>query len=121
MVSGVGPAAHLQEVGVPVVLDSPGVGGNLQDHVALGGTAYLVDSPPHTGPMGEVFILPRAATLPTLLSFITGSGGPMYAWPQGEVMGFISTKWVACSAHSGTETGEGDHNSDHVSTSRVVK
>lgn len=92
MVSGIGPADHLRSVGVPVVVDSPGVGGNLQDHVALGGTAYLVDSPAHTAPMGEVFVLPRAATLSSLLGFITGTGGPMYAWPQGEVMGFISTK-----------------------------
>ncbi|MFD1623528.1 GMC family oxidoreductase [Azospirillum griseum] len=33
--SGVGPAAHLAELGVPVVLDSPAVGGNLQDHLQL--------------------------------------------------------------------------------------
>jgi choline dehydrogenase-like flavoprotein len=32
MLSGIGPAAHLQEVGVPVQLDLPGVGENLQDH-----------------------------------------------------------------------------------------
>ncbi len=32
MLSGVGPAAHLQEMGIPVVLDSPGVGQNLRDH-----------------------------------------------------------------------------------------
>ena len=31
-ISGIGPAAHLQSIGVPVVLDLPGVGGNLQDH-----------------------------------------------------------------------------------------
>jgi choline dehydrogenase len=31
-VSGVGPAAHLQSIGVPVVHDLPGVGANLQDH-----------------------------------------------------------------------------------------
>jgi choline dehydrogenase-like flavoprotein len=31
-VSGVGPAAHLREIGVEVVLDAPGVGANLQDH-----------------------------------------------------------------------------------------
>src|SRR5208283_578169 len=30
-----GPAAHLQEHGIPVVLDRPGVGGNLQDHLQL--------------------------------------------------------------------------------------
>jgi choline dehydrogenase len=31
-VSGVGPAAHLNTIGVPVVHDLPGVGANLQDH-----------------------------------------------------------------------------------------
>jgi choline dehydrogenase len=30
--SGVGPAAHLRSLGIPVVLDSPGVGQNLSDH-----------------------------------------------------------------------------------------
>lgn len=33
MLSGIGPADHLAEVGVPVVCDRPGVGRNLQDHV----------------------------------------------------------------------------------------
>ncbi len=33
LLSGIGPAAHLQEHGVPVLLDKPGVGGNLQDHL----------------------------------------------------------------------------------------
>ena len=33
MLSGVGPAEHLAEVGVPLVHDLPGVGRNLQDHV----------------------------------------------------------------------------------------
>ena len=33
--SGVGPAAELQKLGIPVVLDRPGVGGNLQDHLQL--------------------------------------------------------------------------------------
>ncbi len=32
MLSGVGPAAHLGDFGIEVVLDSPGVGQNLQDH-----------------------------------------------------------------------------------------
>jgi choline dehydrogenase-like flavoprotein len=31
--SGVGPAAWLSEMGIPVVHDSPGVGNNLQDHL----------------------------------------------------------------------------------------
>ncbi|MQA17168.1 MAG: choline oxidase [Pseudonocardiaceae bacterium] len=32
MLSGIGPAEHLRDVGVDVVLDAPGVGENLQDH-----------------------------------------------------------------------------------------
>ncbi len=35
MLSGIGPAAHLREHGVGVVLDLPGVGENLQDHPGL--------------------------------------------------------------------------------------
>ncbi|MEL7153025.1 MAG: choline dehydrogenase [Pseudomonadota bacterium] len=35
MLSGVGPAAHLAEHGIPVVADRPGVGQNLQDHLEL--------------------------------------------------------------------------------------
>ena len=33
MLSGIGPAAHLREMGIAVVRDLPGVGRNLQDHV----------------------------------------------------------------------------------------
>jgi choline dehydrogenase len=33
--SGVGPAAHLKSVGIPVVQDLPGVGANLQDHLEV--------------------------------------------------------------------------------------
>ncbi|GLZ44022.1 choline oxidase [Actinomycetospora sp. NBRC 106375] len=32
MLSGIGPAAHLRDIGIDVVVDAPGVGENLQDH-----------------------------------------------------------------------------------------
>lgn len=35
MLSGVGPADHLRDMGIPVVLDAPGVGENLQDHLDI--------------------------------------------------------------------------------------
>jgi choline dehydrogenase len=35
MLSGVGPAEHLRAHGIDVLADSPGVGGNLQDHLQL--------------------------------------------------------------------------------------
>ncbi|MGO8946870.1 MAG: GMC family oxidoreductase [Ktedonobacterales bacterium] len=36
LLSGVGPAEQLRALGIPVVRDLPGVGANLQDHVAMG-------------------------------------------------------------------------------------
>lgn len=35
LLSGIGPAEHLRDVGIPVVADVPGVGGNLQDHLDI--------------------------------------------------------------------------------------
>lgn len=43
LLSGIGPAEELQALGVPVALDLPGVGRNLQDHPLLGGPVYEVD------------------------------------------------------------------------------
>jgi choline dehydrogenase-like flavoprotein len=42
MLSGIGPAAHLQAHGVPVLHDLPGVGRNLHDHVDV---VQVVDAP----------------------------------------------------------------------------
>ena len=50
MLSGIGPAADLESHGISVVTDLPGVGGNLQDHLAAGaiwrttGTTDLYDA-----------------------------------------------------------------------------
>jgi choline dehydrogenase len=35
MLSGIGPAAHLRQHGIEVLVDAPGVGGNLQDHLDI--------------------------------------------------------------------------------------
>ncbi|WP_307785471.1 GMC family oxidoreductase [Microbacterium hibisci] len=52
MLSGIGPAAHLAEHGIDVVVDAPDVGANLQDHLvaglapaAAGGTLYNATKP----------------------------------------------------------------------------
>ena len=42
MVSGVGPAAQLQQFDISVIADFPGVGQNMQDHIFFG-SAYRVD------------------------------------------------------------------------------
>ncbi|WP_063694947.1 GMC family oxidoreductase [Bradyrhizobium stylosanthis] len=41
MRAGVGPGAALQALGIPVAIDSPGVGSNLRDHPALTFCQYL--------------------------------------------------------------------------------
>lgn len=44
MLSGVGPRAHLQQVGIPVIHDLK-VGNNLQDHAGFAGLTFIVDKP----------------------------------------------------------------------------
>ena len=49
MLSGLGPKEHLDEIGVPVRRDIPGVGQNLQDHVFSIMPVVKKDSHPHYG------------------------------------------------------------------------
>jgi len=85
MNSGVGPAAHLAEHGVPLVLDKPGVGSNLQDHLQLR-LIYRVEgvptlneryrSLPRRALMGVEYALFRTGPLtmaPSQLGFFTRS------------------------------------------------
>jgi choline dehydrogenase-like flavoprotein len=44
MLSGVGPGAHLQALGLPVLHDMPGVGQHLHDHIDV---VQVVDAPGH--------------------------------------------------------------------------
>lgn len=46
MLSGIGPAQHLREVGIDIVADLPGVGSNLQDHIDICAIAELTG--PHS-------------------------------------------------------------------------
>ena len=43
LLSGVGPSGQLEDLGIPVVLDSPGVGRNLKDHPKLYATWRIRD------------------------------------------------------------------------------
>jgi choline dehydrogenase len=67
MLSGVGPAAHLQLLGLPVMQDLPGVGQNLQDHLAAG-VIYACTQP---------VSLASAETLANMLSYLLLKRGPL--------------------------------------------
>jgi choline dehydrogenase len=49
LLAGIGPADHLQEHGIPVVADLPGVGSNLQDHLEVY-VQYASKQPVSIGP-----------------------------------------------------------------------
>lgn len=56
MLSGVGPADHLSELGLDVVADVPGVGQNLRDHIAvfMGYESYANDPVPDRPPLLQI-------------------------------------------------------------------
>lgn len=63
LLSGIGPAAHLQAHGIPVVVDLPGVGQNLHDHPAASlqyrPSQPIVLSPSSSRAEGNVFTKTR--------------------------------------------------------------
>ncbi len=76
MLSGIGPAAHLRDVGVDVVVDLPGVGQNLHDHPA----APLVWHTKDTSDLAELNTLlnfgkAKAAGRGPLVSNVGEAGG----------------------------------------------
>ena len=81
MLSGIGPADHLAEHGIDVVVDAPGVGANLQDHLvaglapeAKGGTLYDATKP------AEVVKYLAART-----GMLTSNVGEAYGYVRTEV------------------------------------
>src|SRR3712207_2866277 len=55
--SGIGPAAHLRELGLPVAADLPGVGANLVDHPLV--SVNLPVAPGRRGPQLQVVLTMR--------------------------------------------------------------
>ena len=85
MLSGIGPADHLRRTGIAPVLDSPFVGKNLQDHLAVMPAATR----PEAGPFRDVMRLDRlAAAMARAHLFGTG---PATVLPGG-LHGFVRTR-----------------------------
>ena len=86
--SGIGPAEHLEDMGIPVVHDLPGVGSNLHDHLNLftiwectGGHTYDAYVKPHRALWaGLRYLLFRDGPA---ASSLFETGGFWYAGPEG--------------------------------------
>ncbi|XP_046963834.1 glucose dehydrogenase [FAD, quinone] [Vanessa cardui] len=87
MLSGVGPAKHLEEVGIDVVYDSPGVGRNLQDHIAVGGIVFQIDYP-------ISLVMNRLVNINSALRYAVTEDGPLTSSIGLEVVAFINTKYA---------------------------
>ncbi|XP_069958143.1 glucose dehydrogenase [FAD, quinone]-like [Cherax quadricarinatus] len=82
MLSGVGPATHLHQHGIPVVANVPGVGNNLIDHPYLSALSWTVKN-------GSTYNSLDTASPEVLRQFIHNRDGPLtfgvsnegYAWP----------------------------------------
>lgn len=87
MLSGIGPAQHLRDLGIRVIQDSPGVGQNLQDHIAVGGLAFLIDH--------EVsIVMNRLVNANTALRYAVTEDGPLTSSVGLESVAFINTKYA---------------------------
>ncbi|MFK7801800.1 MAG: GMC family oxidoreductase, partial [Anaerolineae bacterium] len=78
MLSGIGPGAHLQEMGIETLFDLPGVGQNLQDHLATMATWHCTQKNTLAG----------AETLGSLAKYILFKKG-MLTSNIGESGGFV--------------------------------
>ncbi len=81
MLSGIGPGSHLQNLGIPVIVDLPEVGKNLQDHLVVG--IYY--------PCNKIATLDSAETFGNLLQFLLFKKGP-FTSNVGEAGGFVKTQ-----------------------------
>ncbi len=90
MLSGIGPAQHLRELGLPVVHDLPGVGRNLHDHVDV---VAVVDAPKLT----ELFGL----SLPGLANVVRG----IFEWRRSRA-GLITTNFAEAGGFIRSAPGE---------------
>ncbi len=85
MLSGIGPADHLRQMGIEPVLDRPRVGKNLQDHLAV--VIFWRRKSP--GPFVDVMRFDRMA-VNMVRAYLFGSG-PATVLPGG-LMGFVKTR-----------------------------
>ncbi|XP_050353058.1 glucose dehydrogenase [FAD, quinone]-like [Nymphalis io] len=84
MLSGIGPRYHLTEKNITTFIDLP-VGYNLQDHWALGGLTFLINST-------DSIRFEKIATLNNVINYFSQHTGPLTAPTGTEALAFIDTQ-----------------------------
>ncbi|XP_074605752.1 glucose dehydrogenase [FAD, quinone]-like [Brevipalpus obovatus] len=86
MLSGIGPAEHLRDLGIPLVSDLP-VGENLQDHIYPGGLTFTIDNK-FTLSQDRIF---NAANVG---KYFTKGKGPLASLGGVEGLAFVKSKYA---------------------------
>ena len=86
MLSGIGPASHLYQLGIPVAHNLPGVGRNLQDHISGRGMVYLINET-------ISLVEPRFVNVPSFLKYKSTMSGPWTALSGTEGLAWVNTKY----------------------------
>jgi choline dehydrogenase len=81
LLSGIGPAAQLEKFGIPLEVELPGVGENLQDHLSVG-VSYFCTQP---------VSLNGVETVANLLNFVIRKNGPLTS-NIAEAGAFVKTR-----------------------------
>lgn len=93
MLSGIGPRKHLEEMEIPVIYNSPGVGRNLQDHVGIEGINYLVTAPDNFPCDASIALNDQKIVSPKVINqFIFNHTGELYSNIFGDAVGFINSR-----------------------------
>ena len=82
LLSGIGPVEDLKSVGVPVVVDLPGVGKNLHNHVSYG-MDFTVPDPPMT-----------SYSYTDVNEYLANQTGPLSSSGLAQVTGIIASKYT---------------------------
>eukprot|EP00092_Neocalanus_flemingeri_P028764 GFUD01031228.1.p1 GENE.GFUD01031228.1~~GFUD01031228.1.p1 ORF type:complete len:650 (+),score=184.87 GFUD01031228.1:243-2192(+) len=86
MLSGVGPADHLAQLGIPLHRDLP-VGENLQDHYGTGALTFTVDQP-------VSLVQTRYENIPSVLKYAVFGSGPLTVLGGVEGLAWVPTKYT---------------------------
>jgi choline dehydrogenase-like flavoprotein len=85
MLSGIGPADHLKQVGIRPVMDAPDLGGNLQDHLGI----WILWKRKSPGPFHKQMRFDRMA-IAMLQAYFFGKGGGTVV--PGGLHAFVKTQ-----------------------------